>query len=58
MKLDSENDRNVLLGLIHNAQIQGAAVMVIADLVQRISTAEIAEPAEAAKTEKVEPKAA
>lgn len=44
MKLDTENDRNVLLGLIQNATIQGSAVMVIADLVQRIQAAEVDAP--------------
>lgn len=58
MKLDNENDRSLLLDLISKATIQGSAVLMLADLVQRISTAEIGEPAEAAKTEKVEPKAA
>jgi len=41
MKLDNEQDRQVLLGLIQSAQISGAAVMIVADLVQRIQSAEI-----------------
>jgi hypothetical protein len=41
MKLDNEQDRQVLLGLIQNSQISGAAVMVVADLVTRIQSAEV-----------------
>lgn len=41
MKLDNENDRKILLGLIQAASIQGAHVFMIADLVQRIEAAEI-----------------
>lgn len=41
MKLDSEQDRQVLLGLIQQSTISGAAVVVVADLVQRIQAAEV-----------------
>ena len=41
MKLDSENDRNVLLGLIANATIKGEHALIIADLMQRIHAAEV-----------------
>jgi hypothetical protein len=51
MKLDSENDRKILMELISRSQIAGGAAPVIADLMQRISMAEI-EKAEAG-TDKV-----
>lgn len=41
MKLDNEQDRQVLLNLIQTAQISGAAVLVVADLVRRIQVAEV-----------------
>lgn len=41
MKLDSENDRNILLELISRAQIVGGAAPVIADLIQRIVSADL-----------------
>jgi len=41
MKLDNEQDRQLLLGLINQSTIPGAAVKVIAGLVQRIESAEI-----------------
>jgi hypothetical protein len=41
MKLDSENDRKILLEFISRSQIAGGAAPVIADLIQRISMAEI-----------------
>ena len=44
MKLDSENDRNLLLDMISKATVQGSAVLMLADLVQRISAAELEVP--------------
>ncbi|NTF43062.1 hypothetical protein [Rhizobium rhizogenes] len=41
MKLDSENDRKILLDIIGNAVIQGSAVFQIADLVTRLQHAPI-----------------
>lgn len=41
MKLDTEQDRQVLLDLIGKATVPGSAVFVIADLVQRIQGAEV-----------------
>lgn len=46
MKIDNEQDRQVLLGLTQNAQISGSAVLVIADLVRRIQTADIEQTGE------------
>lgn len=43
MKFDKEQDRDVLLSLIQNSTIQGAAVPMIASLIQRIEVAEIEE---------------
>jgi len=41
MKIDHERDRQVLLGLIQNSTIQGSTVLIVADLVQRIQSAEV-----------------
>jgi hypothetical protein len=41
MKLDSENDRKILLELISRSQIAGGAAPVIADLMQRLSVAQV-----------------
>ncbi len=43
MKLDTEQDRQALLGLIQNATIKGEAVLMVADLTRRIQAAEIVE---------------
>lgn len=45
MKLDSEQDRQVLLGMIHQSTLPGAAVKVVSNLIERIECAEI-EPAQ------------
>jgi hypothetical protein len=52
MKLDSENDRKILMELISRSQIAGGAAPVIADLIHRISMAEI-EVVELGTSEKV-----
>lgn len=57
MKLDKEQDREMLLGLIQNATIQGAAVMVIADLVQRIQGAKVEDEPSARVESVTKPKA-
>ena len=44
MKLDNENDRQILLDLIGKATIQGSAVFVLADIVQRIQNAKVEVP--------------
>jgi hypothetical protein len=44
MKLDSENDRQMLLDIIGSSAIQGKAVFQVADLVRRIQVAGIEVP--------------
>ncbi|WJR67227.1 hypothetical protein QTA58_00185 [Neorhizobium sp. CSC1952] len=46
MKLDSEKDRGLLLGLIHESTLRGSDIFVIGDLVKRIQVAQIEKPAE------------
>ncbi|WJR68142.1 hypothetical protein QTA58_05120 [Neorhizobium sp. CSC1952] len=45
MKLDKEQDRTIRLGLIENSRINGALVMVVADLIRRVQAAEVERPA-------------
>jgi hypothetical protein len=44
MKLDSEQDRKILLQVMSQAQIPGSAAPVFADLLRRLSEAEVSPP--------------
>lgn len=41
MTLDNEQDRKVLLDIIAASSIQGTAVMVVAELIKKIVSAEV-----------------
>jgi hypothetical protein len=53
MKLDSEQQRQILLQLIDNTQFPGKARRLVIELSQAIETAEIEEPQDAVKRPRV-----